>query len=249
MYGVELSKKLLGDDYVSNFKSTFGRTDTIREPHEFGYFWNHHLRYGGLQQQGKEHEQKIDWKQLNKLLNNITYHYDRPVIFKSFLFGFHANRAFQEMPKTCFVYIKRDFLTNAFSILKLRKKLNGNIEEWGSIKPLQYEKLKDLSVYEQIAGQILCMESEYLEQLENIPAQNKRVFQYEKICNNPAGFVQSTKELLSNHYDQPEVSIPEISSFQTVTADTYPEQQKETERFLDAKHKIKKIFPELKEWN
>lgn len=248
-YGIELSKKLLGDEYVSNFKSTYGRTDSIREPHEFGYFWNHHLKYGDLHQHNEKHEQKIPWSKLRHILNNMTYRFDSPVVFKSFLFGFHANRAFQEIPKTCFVYIKRDFLSNAFSILKLRKKLNGNIHEWGSIKPLQYEKLKDLSVYEQIAGQILCMESEYLNQLEGIPKENKAFFQYESLCEHPSEFVQTIKTLLANHYDGPKKEVPIIPSFQTVTVNDYVEQQKEMESLLEAKIKIKKMFPELREMN
>src|SRR5690606_20935436 len=142
----------------------------------------YHLNYGGLQQQSNNHENTIDWSKLRSVLNNMTYHFEKPIIFKSFLFGFHAKRAVEEIPKTCFVYIKRNFISNALSIIKLRKKLNGDVQELGSIKPLQYEQLKKLSVYEQIAGQILCLESEYLKQLETIPNENKAFFRYEDIC-------------------------------------------------------------------
>src|SRR5678815_1019577 len=62
LFGIELSKKLLGTQYLSNFSSSFGRTNNIYEPHEFGYFWNYHLSYFDFQQKDVNHEQNIDWE-------------------------------------------------------------------------------------------------------------------------------------------------------------------------------------------
>ena len=249
IYGIELSRKLLGVKYKSTFNSTFGRTNSIYEPHEFGYFWNYILRYNSLQQQGIGQESLIDWSHLGKILNNMTYHFKGPIVFKSFLFGFHAQRAFKEIPKTCFMYIKRDFLDNAFSILKLRKKLNGNINEWGSIKPLQFEQLKDLSPYEQIAGQILCMEHEYLSQLEGLPAQNKLFFQYENMCKNPTHFLEKVNDLLTKHYNSGRGSqINDIPGFQIAGTKISSGSKEQAKLFIAAGEKIKKLFPDLLEW-
>lgn len=247
IYGIELSKRLLGVEYKSNFDSSFGRTNGILEPHEFGYFWNYHLNYSGLQQLGGSHESTINWEQLASTLNNMTYHFNAPVAFKSFLFGFHAAAAVEYLPKTCFIYIKRDFLDNAFSILKLRKQLNGNVEAWGSIKPIQYDSLKSLSVHEQIAGQILCMEHEYLSQLEQVPVGNRMHFQYEDVCENPANFLSKIKDLLGPHckkvIQQKDI---EVDSFQV--RKTNLTNQPDTELFLEAKSKIEQLFPDLKTW-
>lgn len=247
IYGIELSEKLLGKEYKSDFKSVFGRTAAIREPHEFGYFWGYHLHYNDLQQKDSKHEMVIDWSHLAKVINNMTYHFDAPIVFKSFLLGFHAAKMVEKMSKTCFVYVKRNFLDNAFSILKLRKQLNGDENEWGSIKPKQYEMLKDLSVYEQIAGQILCMEHEYLCQLENVPKKNKAIFKYEDICSDPRNFLLKTGCLLSNHYLSEELTIPEIPSF-NISRSATPDKT-ETELFLKAKNRIKQLFPYIKEYN
>lgn len=245
IYGIELSNKLLGNNYESEFKSTFGRTDNINEPHEFGYFWNYHLKYNDLEQKGKAHEAQINWSRLSKLLNNMTYHFGQPIIFKSFLFGFHALAAFKAMPKVCFIYIKRDFLSNAFSILKLRKELNGDIKEWGSIRPRQYNQLKRLSVYEQIAGQILCMEHEYLTQLRELPAENKLFFRYEDICENPNEFIEEVYDLLINHYNADNMTIKKIPSFKAVLVEENKYPKDEIMKFLKARERISEIFPEL----
>ncbi|MBC9798132.1 sulfotransferase [Sinomicrobium weinanense] len=242
VYGIELSKKLLGLEYVSNFKSSFGRTDAIREPHEFGYFWNYHLKYPGLQQQEKEHEKEIDWEDLSIILNNICYRFDRPAVFKSFLLGFHAAKVCQVMPKTCFIYIKRNFLDNALSILKLRKKLNGDVNTWGSIKPLQYERLKELDVYAQISGQILALEYEYFNQLDKVPQKNKLFFRHEDICEDPASFLGEIGELLNTHDTSFNPEILNVQPFQKRIAEV---SEGEKTKFLKAKDRVLQLFPEF----
>ena len=250
IYGVELSKGLLGGGYKSSFHSNFGRTDDIREPHEFGYFWNHHLRYGSLQQLSESHESTIDWKQLALVLNNMTYHFNAPIAFKSFLFGFHAAKAVEWIPKTCFVYIKRDFIDNALSILKLRQTLNGDEAEWGSIKPIQYGHLKTLSVHEQIAGQILCMEHEYLKQLDKIPDHNKLCYYYEDLCKDPAHFLRKIGKKLEHHNSNILVkSTGEIKPFTAKVVERDKEVESVVEKFNAARERIKELFPNLREWN
>jgi len=242
LYGIELSKKLLGLDYISSFKSDYGRTDSIKEPHEFGYFWNYHLKYQNLEQKESRHEEAIDWKTLSNVLNNMGYAFNRPVVFKSFLFGFHAKKAWEEMPKTCYIYVKRDYLENALSILKLRKELNNDINVWGSIKPKQYAILKNLSVHEQIAGQILCLENEYLSQLESIPERNKLLLNYSDICNNPNFFLNQVAAMITNHDKTFEGTVSSISPFhqqqQLPTTD-------DAKLFIEAKESIKTLFPGL----
>lgn len=240
VYGIELSKKLIGEQYKSNFSSDFGRTNTINEPHEFGYFWNYHLKYDDLHQKSEEYEYKIDWKQLSLLINNMTDAFGKPIIFKSFLLGFHANAFYNTLPKSKFIYIKRNLVDNVLSILKLRKQLNGDINIWGSIKPKQYQKLKDLSVYEQVVGQILCLESEYLNQLNNIPNNSKIIISYEEICLNPEKFLnQVQKNFLDKENNINLANLPDFTmASKEINVD-------ELEKINMAKTNILELFPNL----
>lgn len=239
LYGIVLSKKLIGENYKSSFSSDFGRTSHINEPHEFGYFWNHHLKYDGLQQQSKSHENEVNWKHLAKLMNNMTHAYGKPIVFKSFLMGFHAKRFHEEMPKSRFIYIKRNLADNVGSILKLREQLNGNIHTWGSIKPVQYDKLKDLSVIEQIVGQVLCLENEYLNQLKDIPESNKLIISYEKLCQDTESFLTSVEKLLNL---PGQLKFKKLSDFKIQSKEFKNKDLKEID---NAKKTILKIYPNL----
>lgn len=239
IYGIELSKKLIGEAYKSSFSSDFGRTNNINEPHEFGYFWNYHLKYDGLYQKPETHEKEIDWNQFALLLKNMTAAFGKPIIFKSFLLGFHAKGLYNKLPKSKFIYIKRNLVDNVLSILKLRKQLNGDIHTWGSIKPIQYEQLKELDVYEQVVGQIMCLEHEYLNQLESIPESNKLIYSYESLCKRPNTFLETVNfQLLGK-----EIKLNEITPFEVHKRkiDTAEEQ-----RILKALETIKQLFPNLK---
>jgi hypothetical protein len=213
LFGIELSKKLLGTQYISDFSSTFGRTKNIYEPHEFGYFWNYHLAYNDFQQKGAEHEKDIDWEKLKLTLINMTYAFEKPVLFKSFLAGFHATHFYKILPKTCFIYIRRNFINNAVSIYNLRKKMLGDVNLWASIKPRQYNDLKNENVYSQITGQVLFLEHEYLLQLKNIPDDNKIIIGYEEVCKNPEAFLHAVKGMIEKQNMQCEIKEGMISEF------------------------------------
>ncbi len=184
IYGIKLSRKLL-DPKESNYNSTFGRTKDITEPHEFGYFWNYWLKYTDFLERDKSHESKIDWENLKLILNSMANVFDKPMIFKSFLLGFHAQKIFEIMPKTIFIFIKRDFYDNANSILKFRKKVFDSEDIWVSIMPKGYEYLKKLNKYEQITSQIKLINDSYDKQMEGIDNINKIEISYEEFCKNP----------------------------------------------------------------
>lgn len=196
LFGIQLSKKLLGTDYHSDFSSVYGRTSGILEPHEFGYFWNYNLKYPDFQQR-TEQQLDIDWKQLSGLLKNMTDAFGKPILFKSFLLGFHATQMYHQLPKTCYIYVKRDFLENAFSILKLRQNMLGDDTKWASIRPKQYEWLQHENKFVQIAGQILFLEHEYLTELAHVPDTNVMYWSYRDVCDNPNVFVSKTQEMLN----------------------------------------------------
>lgn len=239
VYGIELSKKLIGTKYKSSFHSDYGRTTGINEPHEFGYFWNHHLKYESLAQKDIDHEEHIDWDGLSFLVRNMLSSYGRPIVFKSFLLGFHARTFYQYLPKTCFIYIKRNLVDNVLSILDMRRKLNGDVSVWGSIKPLQYQMLKGLEVYEQVVGQVLCLEHEYLKQLKEIPESNKILFKYEDLCERPSEFLNLVQtKFLKN-------SSPSAFDLDAFPCRSRDVDEQVVERIGAARKKILSIFPNL----
>ena len=195
LYGIHLSKKMLGENYESDLKSDFGRTLNVQEPHEFGYFWKEQLSYTEHLQQTYNKDHSIDWNNLKNILYQMCYAFDKPILFKSFLYGFHLKEAVIKMPKTLFVYIERDLYQNAYSILKLRIKMFGDQSVWASIKPCQYDVLKNENIYRQIMGQIMFLNYEYKKQLAQIPNKNKLLLKYTDVC-------VKTNEVMQLMYDK-----------------------------------------------
>lgn len=222
LFGIQLSKRLLGTDHQSDFSSQFGRTKGINEPHEFGYFWNYYLSYPDFQQKTAE-QININWNRLTALLTNMTYGFQKPIVFKSFLVGFHALHLYQHLPKSCFLYVKRDFVENAYSILQLRKKMLGSEHLWASIKPRQFEWLHDKDVFIQIAGQILFLEHEYLAQLKQIPNANVLVYPYEAACVDPGHFITAVQKCLQHQNPNCAATLKQVSVFHPNKSDIPPE--------------------------
>ena len=88
-YGIRLSRKLGIERLESSFESSFGRTSGIGEPHEFGYFWNDHLRYPDLSERPAGHEKTIDWAYLRRVIVNMAYESGGPMMFKPMLLIWH----------------------------------------------------------------------------------------------------------------------------------------------------------------
>jgi hypothetical protein len=197
--GIRLSRKLLCTGAESSFTSAFGRTDAIREPHEFGYFWRDLLEYPDLSDQGPQHDQRIDWARVRRVLTNMTYAFERPIVFKSFWLGMHVARMIGHLPRTCFVRVIRDPLDNALSLLRMRTEFHGSAQTWASMKPREYVDLRNRSVPEQLAGQVYYLQQMMAEQVAAAPRANVLEVRYEDLCAHPAAFVANVQQMLRDH--------------------------------------------------
>lgn len=240
VYGVRISRQLLGDSYVSQMTSEYGRTHHIQEPHEFSYFWKMYLNYKDFLQKTYDTNHIINWSELKEALYQITLAYDKPVIYKSFQYGFHAQEAVKKMPKTIFLYIERDLFQNAYSILKLRKNI-GNEDKWASIMPVQYNLLKNENKYRQIIGQVLFLNYEYRKQLLNVPDENKMFVKYTELCSSPRRIIKDVSLKIKRHTKVNEL-LESVIKLEEKTNIIPPEIQK---NFDEAIIWIMKEFPEL----
>lgn len=196
VYGIRLSKTLFPPGMNSSFVSQYGRTSAIAEPHEFGYFWSSLLRYREMVQKEQEEEGAIDWERLKLVLLNMSHAFGRPIVFKSFLLGWHVVQMQERLPKTCWLYIKRDPLDTALSILELRRDFLGSQEKWASLKPKEYQWLKDRPYWQQVAGQVYYLEQHYRTQLAQINKNQVLQVTYQELCNNPSGVLEQVVELV-----------------------------------------------------
>ncbi len=195
--GIRLSKKMLPDRYRSSLASDFGRTQGISEPHEFGYFWARHLQMKDLCEPSPDHHLKIDWQQFSKVLNNMTAAAQRPILFKSLILGWFVEPMMPLNHQTFFVRIRRNPVDNAESILKARKKMLGSTEQWVSLKPKEYETLKQKSIYDQVIGQVMNLQKTHSLAIQNSPRQRCLDLSYEDLCSNPSQVLKDICNLVN----------------------------------------------------
>lgn len=197
--GLRLAKKLLPTNAETSYASTFGRTQGLHEPHEFGYFWSQMLGYSDMQQREPAFEDSIDWDNMRRVLINMTHAVAKPLVFKPFLLGYHITRTVQVLPKSIFVRITRDPLDNALSILKMRRKYAHSLNEWVSLKPKEYAQLKDTSPFEQIAGQVYFLNKMLDAQLQSLDEANYLNVPYERLCDDPRAVIADVQTRLAMH--------------------------------------------------
>jgi hypothetical protein len=200
--GLRLARKLGIRSTQVSFESSFGRTAGVGDPHEFGYFWNHHLRYPGLAAQPAGHEHTIDWARLRTVLLNMAHWNAGPIAFKTMLVVWHLERLAAEMPRTCYVWIRRDPRTNALSLLEMRMALYGSYERWASLRPNGPDWLADEPPWRQVVGQVLELERTIDGALERLQGRVLRV-EYEELCSAPRDVLDDVQELLAAHGHAP----------------------------------------------
>lgn len=195
VYGIRLSEKLMPRGARSTFESNFGRTRDISEPHEFGYFWSAHLGYKELRER-QPGQAAIDWQRLRLVLVNMQHAFRSPVMFKAGLLGWHIRDVHGVLSKSCWIYVNRDPIQTALSLLEIRERFLGSIHKWASLKPLEYSWLQDEPPWRQVAGQVYYLHRRYTEQLAAIDPGSVLTISYRELCQAPEGVLHRIRSLI-----------------------------------------------------
>lgn len=208
--GLRLSRKL-GLEPPGSFGSEFGRTSAVAEPHEFGYFWNHHLAYPDLVQRGHEHEAAIDWDALRRVIVNMAEARGAAMVFKPMLLIWHMAAMVRAMPRTCFVWIHRDARDTALSLLRMRMALRGDIQGWASLRPAGIPD--DADPWYQVAAQVLRLEATIAAAAAALGPEVVMDVHYDELCADPNGVVARVAALMGAHGPAPAVRVPDLQPF------------------------------------
>jgi hypothetical protein len=137
----------------SNFKSKYGRTNSITSPCECGNYWYQFFRknppYVDLDD--------ISTKKLDELSNSLNYFsssFKNPVIIKNLYNSLRLLPIAKALPNSIFIIMKRDEIDTAQSIMVGRKAFFGDYDQWFSLKPPNYDDLLKLPNHMQVVEQI-----------------------------------------------------------------------------------------------
>ena len=198
VHGIRLSRELLGADRPPpRFESDYARTADLHGIHEFGYFWRRWLRKESFADvaHARDREDEIDWAGLRRTLANVQLALGgKPVAAKNILASYHLPRLRAELGRVVYVYVERDPLDAAVSILDARRKYYDDPRTWWSYTPPEVEQLLGLDEWGQVAGQV-----HYLQQLyeRGLPEAGLDVVvrtTYEEIARRPRSLLEAVAE-------------------------------------------------------
>lgn len=159
-----LSDKLFKQKAHNCFKSNHGDTTKCgyHAPSECGSFWyrwlptdRHFIDYDDIT------ESMI--KEIREEITAIINYYDKPLVFKNLNAGQRIRLLSKCFPDAKFIFMKREPIFAAQSILKAKRKINVKDNVFWSVMPVNYKVLEKLNSYEQIIKQIYYIEKQILE--------------------------------------------------------------------------------------
>ena len=198
VHGIRLSRELLGDARPqARFESDYARTFDLHGIHEFGYFWRRWLKKESFADvaHARELEDEIDWEGLRLTLANMQDALGgRAVAAKNILASYHLPRLRQTLGKVVYVYVERDPLDAAVSILDARRKYYEDPRTWWSYTPPEVEELLELDEWGQVAGQVHYLQRLYEQSLPEAGLDVVVRTTYEEIAERPRGLLEAVAE-------------------------------------------------------
>jgi hypothetical protein len=184
--GLRLSR-MLKVEQGSSFASDFGKTGGLGDIHDFHYFWHHWLKLDDLSEDARSRAARIDWQGLAAQLAHLSAYWARPGIMKAIDATLFMAEIRAVYPKVLFVFLERDPIDSAMSLLVAREKNFGTRDHWyGQMPPKDVVAALDGQPWHaQIAGQFRALLDLYEENLTRLPAENYLRLRYDAFCANP----------------------------------------------------------------
>ena len=197
VFATLLQKKLkIENNYDQEFVSTYGVTEGLNDPHEFGFFWKKWLKTNnGTDRLLREERDRINKVNLIKTLNALASLDNKPLLIKNGLVSVNAGLFAELLPNSKFIIIKRNPIYIAQSIYEARNNLYGTAKEWWSIKPSTYSEIKELDVISQINRQIVDTYKDIENELSNYGERIVEV-SYEEFCESPINIIENICEFI-----------------------------------------------------
>ncbi len=163
-FGFWFSNKLCKQQAHNCFKSNHGDTKQCGDhaPSECGNYWyrwlptdKHFIDYDDIT------EEMV--KEIREEISAVINYFDKPLIFKNLNAGQRLRLLSRCFPEAKFIFVKRDPIFTAQSILKAKRKIGLVDNEFWSVMPKNYKILEKLNSYEQIVKQIYYIEKQIIE--------------------------------------------------------------------------------------
>ena len=198
-HGVSLSQEVLGPPPKATFRSDFGKSEDPYGPHEFAYFWHHWLKIDDVNDTLAfgQSRSDIDWAALVGTIRCMQNMFGTGVVFKTPHVANHIHAFATAFAMPLFIYIERDPVDVALSLLRTRIAYYGRPDVWWSTHPPNYRMLAELPFPQQIAGQIRSLCTTYEREIQRIPSEFLLRTRYSHLCAAPEDVVAMVRERIA----------------------------------------------------
>jgi len=213
-FGMYLSNKIYKNKSHNCFKSVHGntmKTGGLHAPSECGEFWyrwlprdHHFIDYDEITDDMVE--------DIRKNIFAILNYYNRLFVFKNMNAGQRLRLIYKLYPQSKFIWVKRNIQNTVKSLLKTRKQVNGNLKDWWSLMPPEYEDLKQLKPIEQVVKQVYYLEKQIYTDLNLFDKKNVKIIQYKDFLDNPISVISSLNLSKDTREDNKNISLIKPSS-------------------------------------
>lgn len=179
------------------YKSRHGKTEGLAGPNEFGNFW---YRWFPRDPQfvGNNYLNRKEKFEIRKIIYNLQNILGKNIVFKNVVNSVRIEALLELFPNSVFLISRRKPIFNIQSIYKMRKKLDKE-DSWWSVKPPEYENIKNYNLIDQCIYQVYYVEK-YLNSFLNSDKHSQfKIVKYESLCEETMRTVSDIKNFLEKN--------------------------------------------------
>ena len=183
-------------DYSSDFQSNYGKVTGPLSPREAGGFWG---RFFDMEAYSCYEDVSLANKiLLQRTIAAIQKMYgDVAFVNKNVKHMLRLDALQKIFPNSIFLIVERDLKDVGLSLLRGRYKVLSDPTAWWSVRPSGYEHIKQLSIPNQIAQQVLSLEQQMEYDLANITPARIFHIHYDSFCQNPESLIDQLHPALA----------------------------------------------------
>lgn len=199
---------------ASNFKSSHGQTDGWDAPSESGAWWYRFFPHEPTYVT-EQNLNVYDMQRFRRSLAGFLEAAQRPIIFKNLYACLRLEAITRYIPEALFVWVVRDEVANAHSILEAKYKALGSYDPWWSVPLPDMTGIAELNPVEKALAQVRGINRLIQDAIAKnlIPKRSVLIVRYEEFCHDTGKTLDDFSDFFEAHGSKlnPRFNIP--SSF------------------------------------
>jgi len=190
------------------FSSRLGKTRGILSPHEFWYFWRRFFEFGEdqlLEEASFDPTKGVEFIRELRAFQSVKW---LPLVLKGMMLNWNIPYLASLYDRSCFLFVRRETMANAESLVRTREEFFGDVRKWYSFKPPGFCSVLHLEPQEQAIWQVLETNAAIQCGLTQLCASQIFEVDYEEFCHDPWVVIEQIGERWKKPLPRPDCDLP-----------------------------------------